>query len=204
MPFILPPLPYAEDALAPHLTSDVVNLHYGKHTKKYFDVATELAEGTLFEDKPLEEVLTKGSVIKMGTMLFNNLAQAWNHSFYWQCLIPAKQSGKPSDALSTAINAQFESFDQFKEEFTDKATKFFGSGWIWLVYKDNRVQIKTTPNAGNPLSDANSIPLLVCDLWEHAYLYQSDYFADRAKYIKAWWNVVNWEFVSTNFEKVSK
>jgi Fe-Mn family superoxide dismutase len=202
MTFKLPPLLYKQNALEPHIAADVVKFHYGKHTKKYFEVASELAKGTVFEGKPLNEILTKGSVIKMDTALFNNASQAWNHAFYWQCLVPASESGNPSQSLSTAIDKQFQSFEAFKKEFTDKATKFFGSGWAWVVFKDGHIQIKTTPNAGNPLSETSSVPLLVCDLWEHAYYLQHP--ADRAAYITAWWNVVNWSFVSENFQEATK
>jgi superoxide dismutase, Fe-Mn family len=202
MAFELPPLPYEQDALEPHLSADVVKYHYGKHTKKYFDVANELAKGTVFETQPLDHVISKDSVIRMGTALYNNVSQAWNHAFYWQCLCPESQSGDPSKQLVDAIIAQYQTFDKFKEEFDDKATKFFGSGWAWVMWKDNRIQIKTTPNAGSPLTERDTVPLLTCDLWEHAHYLQ--YPADRASYIKGFWNIVNWKFVSDNFKEAVK
>lgn len=197
MTFELPKLAYAEDALEPYISADVVKYHYGKHTKKYFDVANELAKGTVFETKSLDHVISKDSVIKMGTALFNNVSQAWNHAFYWQCLCPAKESSDPSKQLVDAIISQYQTFEKFKEEFDNKSIKFFGSGWTWVVWKDNRIQIKTTSNAGSPLTEQNSIPLLTCDLWEHAHYLQ--YPADRTAYIKAFWKVINWKFVNDNY-----
>lgn len=196
--FEMPELQYAEDALEPHISAEVIKYHYHKHTKKYFDTANELAKGTVFEGKDLQDVINKDTMIRMDTKLFNNVSQAWNHAFYWKCLTPASQSGNPSDKLKTALEEHFGSMEEFTKLFADKATKFFGSGWCWLVLKDGRLTIKTTPNAGSPLTEKGAIPLLTCDVWEHAHYLQ--YPADRAAYVKAFKNVINWEFVSKNFE----
>jgi superoxide dismutase, Fe-Mn family len=201
--FEMPTLEYAEDALEPHINAEVIKHHYHKHTKKYFDTSNELVKGTVFEGDDLQAVINKDTMIRMDTKLFNNVSQAFNHAFYWKCLTPASSSGNPSDTLKLAIEEHFGSFDEFVKKFTDKATKFFGSGWCWLVLKDGRLTIKTTPNAVSPLTEKGAKPLLTCDLWEHAYLYQPEYFANRAAYVKAWWNVVNWSFVSENFENAS-
>lgn len=197
--FEMEKLKYAEDALEPHISADVIKYHYGKHTQKYFDTANDMAKGTVFEDKSLEDVIAKDTLLKMDSKLFNNVSQAWNHTFYWNCLTPASQSGNPSDKLSDALTEVFGSLDEFKKVFSDKATKFFGSGWCWLVLKDGALTIKTTPNANSPLTEKGAVPLLVCDVWEHAHYLQ--YPADRAAYVKAFWNVVNWEFVNENYER---
>lgn len=197
--FEMPKLKYAEDALEPHISAEVVKFHYHKHTQKYFDTANELIKGTVFADKSFEEVISKDSLLKMDSKLFNNVSQAWNHAFYWDCLTPASQSGNPSKELSDAFDETFGSFDEFVKVFTDKATKFFGSGWCWLVMKDGNLSIKTTPNANSPLTEKGATPLLTCDVWEHAHYLQ--YPADRAAYVKAFWNVVNWDFVNENYKK---
>lgn len=204
MTFKLPELSYSPDALEPHLSSTAVELHYGKHTKKYYDTASELAHGTVFEGKELKQLLTRGSVVKMDTVLYNNVSQAWNHTFYWNCMCPASQSDKPSSALSAAITNEFETFERFQTTFTNKATSAFGSAWVWLVWKNDRLSVKTTPNAGSPFMEPDATPLLALDVWEHAYLYQEDYFANRPKYIEAWWNIINWKFVSEQYEAVNK
>lgn len=197
--FEMQPLKYAEDALEPHISAEVIKYHYHKHTAKYFEKANELAKGTLFAGKTIDDIISKDTMIRMDTALFNNLSQAWNHTFYWDCLTPASQSGNPSDRLADAITEQYGSLETFANEFEDKAAKFFGSGWCWLVFKDNRLSIKTTPNATSPLTERGAVPLLVCDVWEHAHYLQ--YPADRAAYIKAFMHVINWDFVSANFDK---
>lgn len=200
--FEMPELEYAEDALEPHISAEVIKYHYHKHTQKYFDTANELVKGTVFEGRDLQDVINKDTMIRMDTKLFNNVSQAWNHAFYWKCLTPASSSGKPSEALESAINDDFGSFDEFVKKFTDKSNKFFASGWCWLVLKDGRLTIKTTPNATSPLTEKDAIPLLVCDLWEHAHYLQHP--ADRAAYVKGFMNVINWGFVSKNFEEGQK
>lgn len=194
-------LQYARDALEPYISKEVIHYHFDKHTTKYFEKANELAKGTVYQDKPIEEVISRNSVMKMDTVLFNNISQAYNHQFYFKCLAPEDKVGVPSKELADAIAVAFDSMAKFKEEFIDKATKFFGSGWIWLVYKDGQVTLKTTPNANSPLTEANTTPLLVCDLWEHAYYLDSP--ADRPAYLKAFWHVINWNFVNENFKKAT-
>lgn len=202
MAFELPPLKFGESDLEPHISADTIKFHYGKHTKKYFETANTLAKGTVYENKTLDEVISKDTLLRMDTVLFNNVSQAWNHAFYWDCLTPASKSGKPSDKLLAAIDDAFDSYDNFVKLFEDKATKQFGSGWAWLVYKDGTLAIKGTPNAGSPMTDKGSVPLLTCDVWEHSYYLQ--YPADRMGYVKAWWNVVNWKVVNERFELASK
>lgn len=196
MSYELPQLPYSPTALEPHISSTVIDLHYGKHTKKYFEVANQLAEGTIFEHHTLKDV-NKENLLKMGIKLFNNVSQAWNHVFYWESLTPAKQS-EPTGKLKDAIVTEFGSFEAFKKQFTESATKLFGSGWTWLVLDGSKLRIKNTSNAGTPLTEAGVTPLLVCDVWEHAYY--PDYPADRAAYIEAWWKVVDWNKVTSRFE----
>lgn len=203
MAFTLPKLDYAEDALEPHISEDVVHYHYGKHTAKYFEKANELAKGTIFANKQLDDVISKDSVIKMDTALFNNVSQAFNHAFYWKCLAPASDVGKPSDELNSAIEEQFDTFAKFKDDFIEKATKAFGSAWVWLVLKDGKVQIKVTPNANSPLTETKSVPLLNCDIWEHAYLYDERFWANRPAYLNAYWTVINWNFVNENFKNAT-
>lgn len=202
MAFELPKLEYAEDALEPHISKQTVQYHYGKHTKKYFEMANKLAKGTVFENKSIDDVISKTSVIKMDTILFNNVSQAYNHAFYWKCLAPADKVGKPSAELTKAINHAFGSLAKFKDQFIESANKGFGSGWAWLVYKDSKLQIKITPNANSPLTDSGSIPLFNCDFWEHAWYTQ--YPADRPAYLEAFWHVLNWNFVNDNFAATTK
>jgi Fe-Mn family superoxide dismutase len=199
----LPKLQYAEDALEPHISRDTIKYHYGKHTKKYFDTANELIKGTVYQNKPLEDLINKDTMSRMGSKLFNNVCQAYNHSFYWDCLTPEKSSGKPSEELHSTIQDEFGSFELFQDQFLEKSGSFFGSGWTWFIYNNGKLQIKTMPNAGCPLTTPNQIPLLVCDLWEHSYLYDPNYVADRKGYVAGFWNVINWNFVNNNFEAVA-
>lgn len=193
MNFELPQLPFAKDALKPYISEETLEYHYGKHHQTYVTNLNKLIIGTEFEKKSLVEI------VKSSTGgIFNNAAQHYNHTFYWDCLIP-NSSVKPADSLITAINKSFGSFDKFKEEFTKSATTLFGSGWTWLVKDQNDVlSIINANNAGNPIVDGK-IPLLTCDVWEHAYYI--DYRNARAKYIEAFWNIVNWDFVNKNFTK---
>ena len=191
MAFELPALPYAQDALEPHISSETLEYHYGKHHKTYVDKLNGLAEGTDLANKTLEEVIrsSEGGV-------FNNAAQIWNHTFYWNCLSPTG-GGTPNGAVADAIDAAFGSFDAFKDEFTNSAVNNFGSSWTWLVKKaDGGLAIVNTSNAGTPLTDEGVTPLLTVDLWEHAYYI--DYRNARPKYMEAFWALVNWEFVNTN------
>jgi Fe-Mn family superoxide dismutase len=192
MAFELPALPYAQDALEPHISAETLEFHYGKHHKTYVDKLNGLAEGTELEGKTLEEVVksSEGGV-------FNNAAQIWNHTFYWNCLSP-NGGGEATGAIAAAIDAAFGSFAAFKEQFTNSAITNFGSGWTWLVKRtDGSVAIVNTSNAATPLTDAAVVPLLTVDVWEHAYYI--DYRNARPKYMDAFWALVNWEFVNANF-----
>lgn len=192
MTFELPPLPYAKNALAPHISEETLEYHHGKHHKTYVDKLNGLIPGTPFEEKSLEEI------VKTSTGgIFNNAAQIWNHTFYWHCLSP-QGGGEATGAVADAIRTAFGSFEKFKEEFTVAAINNFGSSWTWLVKKaDGGVAIVNTSNAGTPLTDESVKPLLTCDLWEHAYYI--DYRNLRPKYMEAFWALVNWDFVNKNF-----
>lgn len=203
MAFERPPLKYAEDALAPHISKETVSYHYGKHTKKYFDTVNEMIKGTVYENKAtLSDLITKDTMVAMEAKLFNNACQAWNHQFYWACLTPADKSGEPSDDLMDQIEEDFGTFEEFKKKFGDLGDKQFGSGWAWLIWKDGKLIVKATPNGKNPLTDQGQTPLLTMDVWEHAYYL--DYMNERPAYIKAFWNVVNWDYVSAQFAKAKK
>jgi Fe-Mn family superoxide dismutase len=191
MEHTLPPLPFAKNALAPHMSEETLEYHYGKHHQTYVTNLNKLIPGTEFENLSLEEIVKKAS-----GGVFNNSAQIWNHTFFWNSLSP-KGGGAPAGALGDAINAKYGSFDKFKEEFTKVATGTFGSGWTWLVKKaDGSLDIVSTSNAATPLT-TDSKPLLTLDVWEHAYYI--DYRNARPKFIEAFWNIVNWDFASKNF-----
>jgi Fe-Mn family superoxide dismutase len=191
MAFELPDLPYAKNALVPHISEETLEYHYGKHHNAYVTKLNALVEGTEFEGMGLEEVIRNST----GGM-FNNAAQVWNHTFYWNCLSPSG-GGAPQGDLAVAIDEGWGSFDKFKAEFSDKAATLFGSGWAWLVRKsDGSLSIVQTSNAETPLTGTDT-PLLTCDVWEHAYYV--DYRNQRPKYIEAFWNLVNWDYVSDNF-----
>ncbi len=188
--FSLPPLPYAKDALAPAISAETIDYHYGKHHETYVDNLNKLTAGTDKEKLSLEELIKTGS-----GGLFNNAAQVWNHTFFWNCLKP-KGGGTPTGALDQAIDKNFGSFDKFKEQFTQMAVTQFGSGWAWLVKKpDGSLAVAQTGNAGNPMTGGDK-PLLTCDVWEHAYYI--DYRNARPKFVEAFWKLVNWDFVSKN------
>jgi Fe-Mn family superoxide dismutase len=187
----LPPLPYPIDALQPHMSKETLEFHHGKHHKAYVDNLNNLIPGTEFENLPLEEIVRKSS-----GPIFNNSAQVWNHSFFWKCLKP-KGGGAPSGELATAINSAFGDFEKFKAKFTEAAMGRFGSGWAWLCAdKNGGVAISSTANADTPLKTGET-PLLTCDVWEHAYYI--DYRNARKSFVDAFWNLVNWEFVESNF-----
>ncbi len=184
----LPPLPWARDALAPHISAETIDYHYGKHHQAYVTNLNKQIEGTPFESLALEDIIKKAS----GGM-FNNAAQVWNHTFYWNCMKPAG-GGEPSGRLGDAITKAFGGFAQFKEEFSKLRVGTFGSGWGWLVQRpDAGLALVSTSNAGTPITGADK-PLLTCDVWEHAYYI--DYRNARPKYLDAFWNVVNWEFAA--------
>jgi Fe-Mn family superoxide dismutase len=190
MSFELPPLPYAKNALAPHMSEETLEYHYGKHHKTYVDNLNNLVKGTEFEKKSLEDIIKHSS-----GGVFNNAAQIWNHTFFWHCLSP-NGGGEPTGQLAEAINKAFGSFDLFKEKFSKTALTTFGSGWAWLVKNsDGQLDIISTSNAGTPMTEGK-IALLTCDVWEHAYYI--DYRNARVKFLDAFWNVVNWEFVAKN------
>ncbi|HRD72467.1 MAG: Superoxide dismutase (Fe) [Alphaproteobacteria bacterium ADurb.BinA280] len=184
----LPALPYARDALAPHISAETIDFHYGKHHQTYVTNLNNQIAGTDFEGKDLETIIRSST----GGM-FNNAAQVWNHTFYWNCLAP-NAGGQPSGKLLDAINSAFGSFDAFKEKFTQTALTTFGSGWAWLVQRpDGSLALVSTSNAATPLTGEDRA-LLTCDVWEHAYYV--DYRNARAKYVEAFWNLVNWDFVA--------
>jgi Fe-Mn family superoxide dismutase len=189
MAFELPELPYAMDALAPHISKETLEFHYGKHHAGYVNKLNAAAEGKDWANSSLEEVIKsqEGGV-------FNNAAQIWNHTFYWNCLSP-NGGGEPSGAAKDAIEGQWGSFDKFKEEFTAKAGTLFGSGWAFLVKDGDTLEIRQYANAGCPVKDG-STALLTCDVWEHAYYV--DYRNARPKYVEAFWSLVNWDFVNKN------
>jgi len=187
----LPELPYALDALQPHISKETLEYHYGKHHQTYVTNLNNLIKGTEFENASLEDIIKKSS-----GGIFNNAAQVWNHTFYWHSLSP-KGGKAPTGALGDAINKKFGSYDNFKTEFTKVAVGTFGSGWGWLVKKpDGSVDLASTSNAATPLTTADK-PLLTCDVWEHAYYI--DYRNKRPDYLGAFWNLVNWDFAAKNF-----
>jgi Fe-Mn family superoxide dismutase len=192
MAFELPPLPYAKDALAPHISAETLEYHHGKHHKTYVDKLNGLIPGTEYEGKSLEDIIKTSS-----GGVFNNAAQVWNHTFYWNCLSP-NGGGAATGAVAEAINKAFGSFDKFKEEFTNSAINNFGSAWTWLVKKaDGSVAIVNTSNAQTPLTDSSVKAILTVDVWEHAYYI--DYRNSRPNYLDAFWALVNWEFVNANY-----
>jgi Fe-Mn family superoxide dismutase len=186
----LPPLPFAKNALAPHMSEETLEYHYGKHHQAYVTNLNNLIPGTEFENLPLEEIIKKSS-----GGIFNNAAQIWNHTFFWNSLSP--KGGAPSGRLADAINAKWGSYDAFKEAFSKVAIGTFGSGWAWLVKKpDGALDIVSTSNAATPLT-TDAKPLLTLDVWEHAYYI--DYRNARPKFVEAFWNVANWDFAAKNF-----
>ena len=191
MTFELPALPYAKNELVPHISEETVEYHYGKHHQTYVTNLNNLIPGTEFDGLTLEEIIVKSS-----GPIFNNAAQVWNHTFYWNSLAP-KGGGLPTGALANAINTTFGSFAIFKEEFTKCAVTTFGSGWAWLIKNaDGSLAVVSTSNAGCPLTTGQT-PLLTCDVWEHAYYI--DYRNARPSYLEAFWALVNWDFAEANY-----
>jgi Fe-Mn family superoxide dismutase len=188
----LPALPYARDALAPHISAETIDYHYGKHHQAYVTNLNNLIKGTEFEAMDLVSIVRKAQ----GGM-FNNAAQIWNHTFYWNSLSP-KGGGEPSGKLGDAIKKAFGGFAQFKDDFSKLAAGTFGSGWAWLVQRaDGSLGIVSTSNAATPITGTDR-PLLTCDVWEHAYYI--DYRNARPKYIEAFWNLVNWDFAASQMK----
>ncbi|MCC6574822.1 MAG: superoxide dismutase [Planctomycetes bacterium] len=193
MPFEQPPLPYAKDALVPHLSAEHFDFHYGKHHKAYLDKLNELTAGKPEASKSLEELIktTEG-------VLFNQAAQVWNHTFYWSCLKKGG-GGAPTGKLADAIKRDFGSFDDFKKKFSEAGMTQFGSGWAWLVYKGGKLEVAKTPNAECPIK-GGATPIITCDVWEHAYYI--DYRNARAKFLDVFLaNLANWDFANANYEK---
>ena len=189
----LPRLPYALDALQPHISKETLETHYGKHHQDYVTNLNNLVKGSEFENASLEEIISKSS-----GGIFNNAAQVWNHTFYWNCLSP-RAVGEPKGSLAEAISRKFGSFGAFKEAFSKSAVGNFGSGWTWLVKKaDGTVDIANTSNAATPLTGLDK-PLLTCDVWEHAYYV--DYRNRRPDYVAAFWNLVHWDFAAQNYTR---
>ncbi len=191
--FKLPELPYADNALEPVISSRTIAFHYSKHHQTYVNNLNNLIEGTEFENKSLEEI-----VLESDGGVFNNAAQVWNHTFYWESLKAPQNDNKPTGAIAKAIEENFGSFDQFKEAFSKAAATLFGSGWAWLTVKDNKLEIIQESNAGNPLKKGLT-PLLTIDVWEHAYYL--DYQNRRPDHINDFWSIVNWEKVEQRFLK---
>jgi Fe-Mn family superoxide dismutase len=188
----LPALPYPKDALAPHISAETLEYHYGKHHRAYVNNLNSLIAGTEFEKMDLECITRKSSA-----KIFNNAAQAWNHTFYWECLAP-RGDRAPHGKLADAIKSAFGSFESFQQQFSTCAVGTFGSGWAWLVVKPSgALELRSTGNA-EPAFLNGDRPILTCDVWEHAYYI--DYRNDRGAYVKAFWNVVNWEAAAQRFD----
>lgn len=191
MKHLLPKLPYAQDALAPAMSADTLNYHYGNHLQTYLDNVNRMIEGTPFADMKLKDMITKAQ-----GALYNNAAQAFNHIIFFKQLTPTPTTISP--LLTQALVARFGSVDAFKSEFSNAATTLFGSGWVWLALDANNVlQIVPEPNAGNPIT-RNMSPLMCIDVWEHAYYL--DYQNRRGDYIKNFWNLVNWDYIEKRMQ----
>jgi len=189
MPVQLPDLPYSRTALQPHISAQTLELHHGRHHQAYVDAVNARIAGTEMDEMPLEEIVRNSQ-----GALFEAAAQAWNHSFHWQCLHP-RAGEEPHGVLADRINRQFGDVQKLREEFNRAAMAVFGSGWAWLVqHADGRLAVVTTRNANTPLT-GDSTPLLACDLWEHAYY--TDYQNDRLRYLQAFWKLVNWDFAAS-------
>lgn len=190
MEHTLPALPYANNALEPHMSAETLEYHYGKHHKAYVTKLNELVKATKFEFMPLEEI-----ILTADGPIFNNAAQIWNHTFFWNCMAP-NAGGKPTGKVASLIDAKWGNFDKFQEEFNKAAVANFGSGWTWLVLnKDNKIEIYNSSNAQTPKTQGFKA-LMTLDVWEHAYYI--DYRNERPKYAENFWNLVNWEFVNKN------
>ena len=201
MAFELPPLPYSRDALAPAISEETLNFHYGKHHQAYVNNLNKLIEGTDHADAPLEQIIADASKDSAKAGLFNNAAQVWNHTFYWHSMKPSG-GGKPSGAIADKIDADFGSYEKFAEEFKAAGGGQFGSGWAWLVLKDGKLGIRKTPNAETPLTEPGATPLLTMDVWEHAYYL--DYQNSRPNYMQAFLDdLINWDFVNQNLADAS-
>lgn len=196
MSFSLPTLPYAPDALEPHIDAKTMEIHHGKHHQAYVDNLNKAVAGTEHESKTLEQLVAEAG--KISPAVRNNGGGHWNHTFFWESL--SAKGGAPSGDLANAINEAFGSLDTFKEKFNNAGMTRFGSGWAWLIVKDGKLEVSSTPNQDNPLMDVAEIkgtPILGCDVWEHAYYLK--YQNKRADYLGAFWNIVNWDKVAERF-----
>lgn len=197
-PFQLPPLPWPENALDPVISANTISFHYGKHHRAYVNKLNELVQGTRFADMSLEQIVKESAGKEQ--KLFNNAAQAWNHTFFWNCL--SKDGGKPSGTLASRLDADCGGYDAFKKKFAEAAVNCFGSGWAWLVEKDGKLDIVATPNAATPIAQGQT-PLLTLDVWEHAYYL--DYQNRRPDYASAVIDkLLNWQFAAEQLEKAKQ
>ncbi|RBL93778.1 superoxide dismutase [Chitinophaga flava] len=202
MAFTLPSLPYATDALEPHFDKLTMEIHHGKHHQAYVDNLNKAIAGTENENKSLEELVANAG--KISPAVRNNGGGHWNHSFFWTSLAP-NAGGKPSGKLAEAIDSTFGSFDAFKEKFNAAGATRFGSGWAWLLLKDGKLEVTSTPNQDNPLMDVAEVkgtPILGVDVWEHAYYLK--YQNRRPEYLNAFWNVIDWNAISKRYEAAAK
>ena len=202
MAFTLPQLPYNHDALEPHIDVQTMQIHHGKHHQAYVDNLNKAIAGTEHENKSLDEIVANAGSISPAVR--NNGGGHWNHSFFWEILGPSG-TGQPTGKIADAINQAFGSFDAFKEKFNAAGTTRFGSGWAWLIVKDGKLEVTSTPNQDNPLMDVAEVkgtPVLGVDVWEHAYYLK--YQNRRPEYLAAFWNAVNWSKVNERFENASK
>lgn len=202
MAFTLPPLPYAFDALEPHIDAQTMQIHHDKHHQAYVDNLNKAIAGTEHENKSLDEIIKIAGSISPAVR--NNGGGHWNHSFFWEVIGP-NAGGQPSGAVADAINQAFGSFDALKEKMNAAGATRFGSGWAWLIVKDGKLEVCSTPNQDNPLMDVAEVkgtPILGVDVWEHAYYLK--YQNRRPEYLNAFWNVVNWNKVNEHFQKAGK
>ena len=198
MAFELPPLPYPKDGLEPHMSSRTLEFHHGKHHATYVATLNKLVENTPFASQPLEEIIRATAKDESKVQIFNNAAQSWNHTFFWNCMRP-RGGGQPSGDVLKAIEQAFGGFDKFKQQFKEAAVSQFGSGWAWLVLDGGTLKVPKTPNAVDPLAQGQTA-LLTCDVWEHAYYL--DYQNRRPDFVQTFLdNLVNWEFVAKNLAK---
>ena len=196
--FVLEPLPYAEDALQPYISAETISFHYGKHHAGYVKMANSLVAGSVFEDNSFEEIIKLTSGKKGHVAIFNNVAQAWNHAFFWKCMKPGG-GGSPKGKLAKKVKDSFGSFDAFKEEFLSTANSQFGSGWTWLVLDGDKLKVVKTSNADTPLTHGLK-PVFTVDVWEHAYYL--DYQNRRADFVKKVLDhLANWDFVASQLEQ---
>ena len=197
MAFELPPLPYAKNALEPHMSAQTLDFHHGKHHQAYVTNLNNLVKDTPLAGQSLEQIIQATVKDESKAGIFNNAAQVWNHSFFWNCMKP-NGGGAPTGALAQKINAAFGSFDKFKEQFKQAAATQFGSGWAWLVSDGGQLKVTKTPNAVNPMAQGQTA-LLTCDVWEHAYYL--DYQNRRPDFVQTFLDkLVNWDFVAKNLK----